>query len=305
VATGDVTSVDGVRCVTLPDGDELRVRPVRPTDAAALARLYEGLDPDDRYTRFFSAYRPTPEFIERETTVAARGGFGLVAVVASPGGREQVVGAAGYTLLPDGDGELAITVADRWRGWLGPYLLDALLSAAARRGIPNLEADVLVTNGPMLALARTRGCVTLDRPDWSVVRVLIGTGPAGPSWPPGDDRRKVLVEGPAGPWHPEAAREARLSVIACPGPATRRGGCPALGGQLCPLAAGADVIVLHRPGPAAPWPDLVDAHRRLHPAVPVCIETRGQPGPGGLPDVPAGEEAAAVAFVANLAGGTR
>jgi RimJ/RimL family protein N-acetyltransferase len=268
--THDRTPEEVLR-LALEDGAELRVRPVRPGDEDGLARLYEGLRPDDRYRRFFSAFRPTEAFLHDLVTVGDRGGYGVLAAVVGPDGDEEVVAEASYVLLPNGDGELAITVADRWRGWLGPYLLDALLRAADERGVPNLEADVLLANRPMLALARARGCLTMGDSDWSTVRVLIGTNGA-PTWPPAHERTRVLVEGTGGLWRSDTARPA-LEVVSCPGPARGAATCPALRGDPCPLAAEADVIVLRRPDGDEPWPELLEAHRRLHPGVPVCVES--------------------------------
>ena len=48
------------------------------------------------------------------------------------GDDRTLVGEAGYTLLSDGDGELAITVDPEWRGWLGSWLLDALVDAVVK-----------------------------------------------------------------------------------------------------------------------------------------------------------------------------
>jgi hypothetical protein len=90
------------------------------------------------------------------TNVTERGGFGLIAMMEGPDNTSRIVGEATYELLPDGDGELGITVAEDARGWLGPYLLDALVEAAAARGVPNLEADVLVANRRMLTMLRAR-----------------------------------------------------------------------------------------------------------------------------------------------------
>jgi len=83
-------------------------------------------------------------------------------------------------MLPDGNGEFALTVAVGWRGWLGPYLLDALVAAAAARGVPNLEADILVSNVRMLALVSKRGYVTLSH-DASQLRVAIDAARPRPS----------------------------------------------------------------------------------------------------------------------------
>jgi GNAT superfamily N-acetyltransferase len=62
------------------------------------------------------------------------GRFGLVAAVSGP--EDALVAEAGYAILPDGDGEFALTVAPGCRGWrLGRYLLDAIVAAAAARGV--------------------------------------------------------------------------------------------------------------------------------------------------------------------------
>jgi hypothetical protein len=60
-------------------------------------------------------------------------------------------------------------------GWLGPYLLDAMLDAASARAVPKLEADVLADNQIMLTLARSRGGVIVRRPHSGVVRVSVPT----------------------------------------------------------------------------------------------------------------------------------
>jgi hypothetical protein len=292
------------RHVTLTDGRTLIVRPATPADIDGVSALYQQLDPEDRHRRFFSAFQPPHAFLERLTTAADRGGVELVAAVSGDDPPEQVVGEAGYALLPNGDGELGITVAEPWRGWLGPYLLDALLEAAAAEGVPNLEADVLLANGPMLTLARARGCVSMGHPDWGVVRVIMGTTGPTPTWPGQHERPRVLIEGAGGRWHAEEeATAAGLDVLACAGPAGRRQRCPALTGQPCPLAADADAIVVANRPDHPDWHALLAAHHDLHPGVPVCVELAGDAAaPDNLPQVPAGADAATVvAFVQRFA----
>ena len=244
-------SVPGDRHYTLADGGTLVVRAVRPDDADGLAELYRGLDVDDLHNRFFSVYRPDRAFVECIATVQEHGGYGLVAVAegtddADPGGR--LVAEAGWFPLPNGDGELAIAVAKEWRGWLGPVLLDALIEAAAAHGVPNLEADILVTNTPMQRLARSRGVATLPSDDWVSTRLLIGAAGRTPTWPGPHQRPRVLVETPGGRWHaaPGAAK-AGLEVLACSGPRGARVRCPVLSGEPCPLVAAADAVVVSWP----------------------------------------------------------
>jgi RimJ/RimL family protein N-acetyltransferase len=231
------------RRLELPDGRTVEIRPVGGDDVDGLALLYGGLSVDDLHRRFFSVYHPPRRFFEQLASIAERGGVGIVAAVAGPPPR--IVGEADYALLPNGDGELAVTVAADWRGWLGPLLLEALVEAAAAHGVPNLEAEILVENRPMLALVRNRGFATLDHADYSVIRVLLGTHSSTPTWPGPHDRPRLLIEIPGGRWRgEEAARRAGWSVVTCPGP--RPGAiphCPVVAGGRCPLADGADVVL--------------------------------------------------------------
>jgi hypothetical protein len=233
---------------------------------------------DDQYRRFFSGHPPLDSFVKKMTKVIERGGFGLIAMMEGPNKTSRIVGEATYELLPDGDGELGITVAEDARGWLGPYLLDALVEAAADRGVPNLEADVLVTNRRMLTMLRARGYAIVDHDEQpAVVRVVIGTSQRMPTWPGTHERPRLLVEVPGGRWHAEkAAREAGFEVLACPGPLLGWSHCAALHGEPCPLAAGADVIVDAIPDAAGR--SLLDAHRSIHPSVPICVELRSGEG---------------------------
>jgi acetyltransferase len=162
----------GERLVARHGGGVLLVRRMEPADAAGLAHLYAGLDDDDRYHRFFSLYRPPADVVARMADVCRRGGYGLVAVDHHDG-RAEVVGEASYTLEPNGTGEFGITIAHDWQGWLGPFLLDALVEAAAAHGIPELEADVMRENRKMLALVRSRGFVIRGRPDHGIMRIAI------------------------------------------------------------------------------------------------------------------------------------
>ena len=155
-------AVDGVLdTVSLSGGRALTIRAVTGADVEGLDALFEGLSNEDRYRRFFGFSHPGRGFLEQLAQAAEEGGYRLVAVVS--GAADEIVAEAGYAMLPDGNGEFALTVAAGWRGWLGPYLLDALVAAAAARGVPNLQADILLENAQMLALVASRGYVTLGR----------------------------------------------------------------------------------------------------------------------------------------------
>jgi acetyltransferase len=172
----ELLDAPGSRRAALSHGRTLTVRPLRSGDVAGLHLLYEGLSLDDRYHRFFSVYHPPPAALEHLVDTVDGPGCGLVAIVSDAHGTEETVGEATCTPLPDGAGELGITVAKVWRGWLGPFLLDALVEAAAANGCPRIEADVLRENRAMVAILRARGASAGPGSDASIVHLTIPTG---------------------------------------------------------------------------------------------------------------------------------
>lgn len=292
--------------VELPDGQQLEVREMTLDDVGAIVGLYASLSSQDRYRRFFSAFRASESAVRSWVDEVTDHGHGLLAVL-HRGDTELVVGEAFYVLLPNGDGEFAITVHPDWRGWLGPYLLDALVHAAHERGVPNLEAEVLFDNRAMLSVVRHRGHVVLPDSDYQVVRVSIGTSADGPVWPSADARPRVLLEGATIRWHGAAElAELGFDVVSCPGPEQPgRPPCPALSGHGCPLAAGADAIVIAYRPDSEITERLVAAHADLHPGVGVIVDLGAAPGaatpPGLCRMVPEGAAAKVLAALPRLA----
>jgi hypothetical protein len=270
----------------------LHVRRLYAADAAGLMALFTSLNEDDLYRRFFSGHVPPETFVEKMARVEGRGGIGLVAVLDQPDGSSRIVGEASSNPLPTGNGELGITVAPDARGWLGPYLLDALIEEAQRRGVANIEADVLVTNRQMLTLLHHRGYAVMDESDRPVIlRVTISTAGRVAGWSGVHDRPRVLVEAPGGHWRRAGrVRDAGFEVLVCPGPLRGWPACPALRGEPCPLAAHADVIVDAVPGETGTA--LLAAHRGLHPTLPVCVEVTGDAAEttSGVPTIRSGAD---------------
>jgi hypothetical protein len=255
--------------VELRDGRSLEIRPSTGADAGAICELYTRLSGTDRFRRFFGAFAPRLEWCETWATIGKRGGFGVV-VVLHDGDATPIIAEAGYAMRSDGDGDLAVTVEREWRGWIGPYLVDVLARQAASVGVRNLQAEVLLENRPMLSILRYRGAVDLEHPG-SEVRLTIGTSDVTPSWPPAEERPKVLVEVAGGRWAGEqAAGKAGLAVAMCSGPERRhRSGCPVLEGGRCPLAEEAAVIVVLLDPDAEQTKELIEAHATNRPGVPI------------------------------------
>jgi hypothetical protein len=207
---------------------------------------------------------------ERFIEANAEDGLWVVAV-SDDGG---VVADGGYTRLRSGDAELALTVREDWRGWLGSYLFDLILREAAEHGIDNLRAVILRENRPMVRLVERHGCAVVDQSEWAIVETTTSTHGGRPSWPPVHERRRLLVELCSGRWRGDAeAWSAGWDVVLCPGPgAASVGACPMLEGRRCPLVDGADGVVVASYTNDERHDLLVNAHRAMSTQTPVLDE---------------------------------
>src|ERR1700691_5514573 len=106
----------GSQLVALRSGDVVRIRPVRPDDAPALARAYTNLGEQSRYRRFFTAM---PELSEQTLRAAVEvDHVNHEALVALPLLPREIVGECRYIRLSDrpDTADLAVTVVDAWQG---------------------------------------------------------------------------------------------------------------------------------------------------------------------------------------------
>ncbi len=251
----------------LDETHRLGLRHMTSADEAGLRGLYGRLTVSDLRRRFFTGNLPPPVFFERWASIGDRGGFALVAEVDGPDGRE-IVAEAGYALLEDGDGELGVAVDREHRGWLGPWLLDSLLSHAKTRGVPNLQALVLADNRAMMALARKRGFAVLGHPDWSTVRLTMSTDGHTPSWPGAHRRPRLLIESERTRWTAEDdMRDAGFDIAVCSGPCRWKHHCPVLDGERCPLIEGADAVVVDLAPDDERTAEFLAAERVIHPGI--------------------------------------
>ena len=124
----------------------MHIRPIQPSDAAALVALHESLSAETRRYRFFSLHpHLSDDEVRRFTSVdhVAR-----EALVVEDAGKIVAVGR--FDRTGDGRGEVAFVVADRLQGHgLGTLLLRRLGQWALAHEIHVFEADVLAQNHPM------------------------------------------------------------------------------------------------------------------------------------------------------------
>ncbi len=140
----------------LADGRQLRVRPLRPADAAAAHAFVSDLSLQSRYRRFHVGIRELPpSLLARLVDVDQHQ---QVALVAQEPGQPQIVADARYVRDAADGAEFAVTVADPWQGaGLGRQLLQRLGRHAHRQGVRHLYGDVLWDNAPMQGLVEHLG----------------------------------------------------------------------------------------------------------------------------------------------------
>ena len=163
--------------ITLRDGSEITLVPMRPADAERLVRFHAGLSEETVYRRFFSFHPElSPDELHRFTHVDHRE---REAIVASVG--PQIVGVARLD-RDEADptvAEVAFVVADPWQGrGLGSVLFRHLADRARSLGVRRFVADTLRDNGPMLAVFHHAGLPFTSSSSDGVVHLDLVLGPS-------------------------------------------------------------------------------------------------------------------------------
>ena len=160
--------------VVLADGGTVRLRPVRPDDAAALLALYEQLSDASMYRRFFSPvsagkaaeleHIANVDYADRMTMVAQLD--------------DELVAIARYDRVDSEQAEVAFTVRDDQQGrGLGTLLLEHLAVVARANDIRRFRADTLIDNFPMLGVFTEAGWHTTQQFSDGAIRVEFDIAP--------------------------------------------------------------------------------------------------------------------------------
>jgi RimJ/RimL family protein N-acetyltransferase len=159
----------------LRDGTRVRIRPIRPEDAARLTALYERLSAHTAYQRFFTVMRRLPPDWARHLATVDYGRRLALVAERLGDGEPELIGVGRYETPEASDApELAFVVEDGWQGkGLGTILLGDVLRAAAARGFRRFRAYVLAENRRMLDLLARFTEVLESRTDHGVRALLL------------------------------------------------------------------------------------------------------------------------------------
>ena len=156
----------------LPDGSRVTVRPACPGDAGHIQAYVRGLSPSSRYDRFLA---PMNELSPAELARIGVSGEtqGTLIAETKVGGVRIMIGEARYAASNGATFEIALSVADAWRGrGLGTLLMDQLECRARNLAVTTLVGDVLRSNAAMRTLARRSGFDTGVPADARLVRIV-------------------------------------------------------------------------------------------------------------------------------------
>jgi GNAT superfamily N-acetyltransferase len=140
--------------VTLPKGQRIRLRLVRPDDKERLRAGFATLSPESRYLRFFTQKESLSEAeLAYLTECDQERHIALGAAAVDENGVEgEGLGVARCICLPDrpNTAEVAVAVIDKMQGQgLGRLMLSRLVAAAKERGIARLRVEFLEKNTAM------------------------------------------------------------------------------------------------------------------------------------------------------------
>jgi acetyltransferase len=161
--------------VTLKDGTEVMLRPVRPEDEAAHSEFITRLSPEDSHFRFFHTVRSMPHTqLARLTQIDYDREMAFIATRRGPSGAPETIGVVRTVADAENEtAELSIVVrSDLKRRGLGMQLMRKAIDYCRSRGTKEIAGDVLAANESMLELTRRFADFTLSEPDeQGIVRI--------------------------------------------------------------------------------------------------------------------------------------
>ncbi|REG84980.1 GNAT family N-acetyltransferase [Marinomonas pollencensis] len=153
--------------VTLRDGSQTTVRPVRPEDSPLIADFVRGMSKETRYLRFISNIEElTPRMLSTMSHIDYDREMAFMAVH-NVDGKDRLIGTSRYIdNFDDQSCEFAVVLDDDFQGLgLASYLMKQLFLAAADKGIRVMQGIVLAENKRMITFCKHLGFGIQRDPD--------------------------------------------------------------------------------------------------------------------------------------------
>ncbi len=147
------------KTITLKTGEDVFIRPVRPSDAQQMIDLFEDLSAETVYLRFFSPIKEiSRSMLIRLTQIDYDREIALIAFSGEKESR-KIIGVARIIFMPHSrQAEFAIVISDAWQGkGLGIQLLGHALVCTKKYEIDQVWGPVITTNKGMLKMGQKLG----------------------------------------------------------------------------------------------------------------------------------------------------
>ncbi len=143
----------------LPEGTQLTIRPIHPTDEPKVRELFHALSQESIYTRFMARMKWVPrKQVQQFVYIDHRNEVSIVATSPEADG-ETIVAIGGYYLDPRTNrAEVAFVVLDEYQNrHIGSFLFKQLCNIARSNGIAGFTAEVLDENRSMQSVFNNSG----------------------------------------------------------------------------------------------------------------------------------------------------
>jgi acetyltransferase len=154
--------------LTLPDGQTLLLRPIRPEDEPLYQKLFARLSQEEILLRFLSPVRTLSHSLAaRLSQIDYAREMALVLIGPDSAGEAELYGGARISADPGNErAEFAILLRGDMTGrGLGPMLLRRIIDLARNRGIKEVFGEVSSENQAMLKLCQVFGFAVKRLPD--------------------------------------------------------------------------------------------------------------------------------------------
>ena len=176
---GDAGAPTDIERVVLRDGSSVVIRPLAVGDEAAIASWFAGLGAETRYARLFVLLARLDRRTQSGLARVEHFNHEAIAALAADGTTAGI--ARCLRTGKRGSAEVAVAVADDWRGQgIARMLLERIATRARRAGMQQFTAMCLATNNAVIRLLSRLGPTTVGPSDAGLVAVridLTGTRP--------------------------------------------------------------------------------------------------------------------------------